>query len=111
VTRVQELEQIRDFFKGLVLTSVLDFCFSFIFLLVIRYYSGWLTLVVLASLLCYAFWSTTVSPVLRTRLNDKFELVHIDTSHFVFNFILLKQKSGYLFASSLQLFQNHILKR
>ncbi len=55
--------------------------------------------------------TVTVSPVLRTRLNDKFELVHIDTSHFVFDFILLKQKSGYLYASSLQLFQKHILKR
>lgn len=72
VARVRELEQIRNFLTGQALTSVLDLCFSFIFLLVMWFYSGWLTLVVLISLPCYAFWSATISPVLRTRLNEKF---------------------------------------
>lgn len=72
VARVRELEQIRNFLTGQALTSVLDLCFSFIFLLVMWFYSGWLTLVVLISLPCYAFWSATISPILRTRLNDKF---------------------------------------
>lgn len=72
VARVRELEQIRNFLTGQALTSVLDLCFSFIFLLVMWFYSGWLTLVVLISLPCYAFWSATISPILRSRLNDKF---------------------------------------
>lgn len=72
VARVRELEQIRNFLTGQALTSVLDLCFSFIFLLVMWYYSGWLTLVVLVSLPLYAIWSATISPILRTRLNDKF---------------------------------------
>ncbi|WP_239350439.1 type I secretion system permease/ATPase [Snodgrassella communis] len=72
VARVRELEQIRNFLTGQALTSVLDLCFSFIFLLVMWFYSGWLTLVVLVSLPCYAIWSATISPVLRSRLNDKF---------------------------------------
>ena len=72
VARVRELEQIRNFLTGQALTSVLDLCFSFIFLLVMWFYSGWLTLVVIISLPCYAFWSATISPILRTRLNDKF---------------------------------------
>ncbi len=72
VARVRELEQIRTFLTGQALTSVLDLCFSFIFLLVMWYYSGWLTLVVLVSLPLYAVWSATISPVLRARLNDKF---------------------------------------
>ncbi len=72
VARVRELEQIRNFLTGQALTSVLDLCFSFIFLLVMWYYSGWLTLVVLVSLPCYALWSATISPILRARLNDKF---------------------------------------
>lgn len=72
VARVRELEQIRNFLTGQALTSVLDLCFSFIFLLVMWFYSGWLTLVVVISLPCYAFWSATISPILRTRLNDKF---------------------------------------
>lgn len=72
VARVRELEQIRSFLTGQALTSVLDLCFSFIFLLVMWYYSGWLTLIVLASLPLYAVWSATISPILRARLNDKF---------------------------------------
>ena len=72
VARVRELEQIRSFLTGQALTSVLDLAFSFIFLLVMWYYSGWLTLVVLASLPLYAIWSALISPILRARLNDKF---------------------------------------
>ena len=72
VARVRELEQIRNFLTGQALTSVLDLCFSFIFIAVMWYYSGWLTLIVLISLPCYAIWSATISPVLRSRLNDKF---------------------------------------
>lgn len=72
VARVRELEQIRNFLTGQALTSVLDLCFSFIFLAVMWYYSGWLTLIVLVSLPLYAFWSASISPVLRARLNEKF---------------------------------------
>ncbi len=72
VARVRELEQIRNFLTGQALTSVLDLCFSFIFIAVMWYYSGWLTLIVLISLPCYAIWSATISPILRSRLNDKF---------------------------------------
>ncbi len=46
--------QIRNFLTGQTLTSVLDLMFSFIFIAVMWYYSGWLTLIVLASLPCYA---------------------------------------------------------
>ncbi|WP_436859016.1 type I secretion system permease/ATPase [Citrobacter tructae] len=72
VARVRELEQIRNFLTGQALTSVIDLFFSFIFIAVMWYYSGWLTLVVLASLPCYAIWSAMLSPVLRARLNEKF---------------------------------------
>lgn len=72
VARMRELEQIRTFLTGQALTSVLDLLFSFIFILVMWQYSVWLTLVVVASLPCYAIWSATISPILRHRLNDKF---------------------------------------
>ncbi len=72
VARVRELEQIRNFLTGQALTSVLDLVFSFIFLIVMWYYSPTLTLVVLASLPAYAFWSAFISPILRARLNEKF---------------------------------------
>lgn len=72
VARLRELEQIRNFLTGQAMTSLLDLVFSFIFIVVMYFYSGWLTLVVLASLPCYAIWSAAISPLLRSRLNDKF---------------------------------------
>lgn len=72
VARVRELEQIRNFLTGQALTSLIDLLFSFIFIAVMWFYSGWLTLAVLASLPCYAIWSATLSPILRARLNEKF---------------------------------------
>ena len=48
VARVRELEQIRNFLTGQALTSVLDLAFSFIFIAVMWFYSGWLTLIVIA---------------------------------------------------------------
>lgn len=72
VARVRELEQIRNFLTGQALTSVLDLLFSFIFIAVMWFYSGWLTLIVVISLPLYAAWSAFITPVLRARLNDKF---------------------------------------
>ena len=72
VARVRELESIRNFLTGQALTSVLDLLFSFVFLAVMFYYSGWLTLIVVISLPCYALWSATLTPMIRARLNEKF---------------------------------------
>ncbi|WP_439840810.1 type I secretion system permease/ATPase [Aeromonas veronii] len=72
VARVRELEHIRGFLTGQALTTVLDLLFSFVFLSVMFYYSGWLTLVVLISLPCYAAWSFLLTPMLRRRLDEKF---------------------------------------
>jgi ATP-binding cassette, subfamily B, bacterial HlyB/CyaB len=72
VARVRELENIRNFLTGQALTSVLDLFFSVVFLAVMLYYSGWLTLIVVLSLPCYAAISFLINPVLRARLNEKF---------------------------------------
>lgn len=72
IARVRELENIRNFLTGQALTSVLDLFFTVIFLAVMFYYSGWLTLIVLLSLPLYALISAGITPVLRKRLNDKF---------------------------------------
>lgn len=72
VARVRELENIRNFLTGQALTTVLDLLFSFVFLSVMFYYSGWLTLIVLISLPCYALWSASLTPMLRHRLDEKF---------------------------------------
>ena len=72
VARVRELEQIRNFLTGQALTSLLDLCFSFIFLTVMWFYSSTLTIVVLCSIPCYIAWSLIITPILRKKLNDKF---------------------------------------
>jgi subfamily B ATP-binding cassette protein HlyB/CyaB len=72
VARVRELENIRSFLTGNALTLVLDLVFSVVFIAVMFYYSGWLTLIVVLSLPCYAAISLAFTPILRNRLNEKF---------------------------------------
>ncbi len=72
VARVRELEHIRQFLTGNAITLVLDLLFSVVFIGVMLFYSGWLTLVVLASLPCYAALSFGITPLLRARLHEKF---------------------------------------
>ena len=72
IARVRELENIRAFLTGQALTSVLDLLFTFVFLAVMIWYSGWLTLIVVLSLPVYALISAWITPILRKRLNDKF---------------------------------------
>jgi subfamily B ATP-binding cassette protein HlyB/CyaB len=72
VARVRELEQIRAFLTGNALTLVLDIAFSFVFLGVMFCYSARLTLYVMLAVPAYALLSIIFTPVLRARLNDRF---------------------------------------
>ncbi|WP_199100956.1 type I secretion system permease/ATPase [Dyella sp. ASV21] len=72
VARVRELENIRSFLTGNAITLVMDVLFSFVFIGVMLLYSGWLTLVVVASLPLYALLSFLLTPALRARLREKF---------------------------------------
>ncbi len=72
IARVRELENIRHFLTGQALTSVLDLLFTVVFLSVMFWYSGWLTLIVVISLPLYALISAFITPVLRKRLDEKF---------------------------------------
>jgi len=72
VARIRELENIRSFLTGNAVTLVLDVLFSVVFLGVMLCYSGWLTLIVVLSIPLYALLSLLFTPVIRTRLNDKF---------------------------------------
>ena len=69
---MRELENIRQFLTGQALTVALDIVFSIVFIGVMVWYSVPLTLVVLASLPCYAALSAGVTPVLRRLLAEKF---------------------------------------
>jgi subfamily B ATP-binding cassette protein HlyB/CyaB len=72
VARVRELENIRSFLTGNTLTLILDVFFSVVFIAVMLFYSGWLTLIVLVSLPLYVLTSVAITPLLRARLNEKF---------------------------------------
>lgn len=72
VARVRELENIRSFLTGNAITLVLDVLFSVVFIAVMFYYSGWLTLVVILSLPLYFVISLLITPMLRARLNESF---------------------------------------
>jgi subfamily B ATP-binding cassette protein HlyB/CyaB len=72
VARVRELENIRQFLTGNAITLVLDLFFSVVFIAVMLYYSGWLTLIVVLSLPCYLMLSVLITPLLRARLHEKF---------------------------------------
>lgn len=72
VARVRELENIRSFLTGNTLTLILDVFFSVVFIAVMLFYSGWLTLIVLISLPLYVLTSVGITPLLRARLNEKF---------------------------------------
>lgn len=72
VARVRELENIRAFLTGNAVTVILDMLFSVVFLAVMSYYSLDLTLIVMASLPCYALLSALYTPLLRGRLHEKF---------------------------------------
>lgn len=72
VARVRELENIRSFLTGNAITVVLDILFSFVFVAVMLFYSGWLTLVVILSLPLYFAVSLLITPLLRARLQESF---------------------------------------
>lgn len=72
VARVRELETIRQFLTGTTVTVVIDLFFTVVFIAVLFFYSGWLTLVVLATIPFYVLLSVTVTPVFRARLHEKF---------------------------------------
>lgn len=72
VARIRELENIRSFLTGNAMTLVLDLAFSFVYLGVMLWYSAWLTLIVVVSIPLYGMLSLMFTPVLRARLNEKF---------------------------------------
>ena len=72
VARVRELENIRHFLTGAPLTSVLDVMFMVVFIAVMFFYSTTLTLVALAALPLFAGLSVLVTPMLRHRLDERF---------------------------------------
>jgi subfamily B ATP-binding cassette protein HlyB/CyaB len=73
VSRLRELDGIRQFLTSSTLTTLIDLAFIGLFLALMWYYSQALTLVVMATLPCYALLSWLVTPMLRESLAERFE--------------------------------------
>jgi subfamily B ATP-binding cassette protein HlyB/CyaB len=73
VTRVRQLETIREFLTSASLTVMVDPLFTFVFLAAMLFYSPMLSIIVLVSLVAYAIVSFAVAGPLRARVEDKFE--------------------------------------
>lgn len=72
VARVRELENIRRFLTGVPMTTLLDAMFIIVYIIVMLFYSTKLTLVTIASIPILALISALVTPVLKSRLDEKF---------------------------------------
>lgn len=72
-TRVNELENIRQFLTGTALTVVLDAVFSVIYIAVMLFYSWLLTIVALATVPLFALLTLIVAPVIRQQSRTKAE--------------------------------------
>lgn len=72
-TRVNELENIRQFLTGTALTVVLDAVFSVIYIVVMLIYSWVLTIVALATVPLFIGLTLFVSPIVRRQLRTKAE--------------------------------------
>ncbi|MBE7382026.1 MAG: peptidase domain-containing ABC transporter [Leptolyngbya sp. SIO1E4] len=72
-SRVNELENIRQFLTGTALTVVLDAIFSVLYIVVMFVYSWLLTLVALAAIPLFVGLTVLVSPIVRRQLRVKAE--------------------------------------
>ena len=73
IARVRELENLRSFMTNISLTVLLDTIFSVVFIVVMAMYSGYLTLIVLAFVLVIAIISFVATPMIKQRLDEKFQ--------------------------------------
>ncbi|WP_294330043.1 type I secretion system permease/ATPase [uncultured Sphingomonas sp.] len=73
VTRVRQLETIREFLTNASLTVMVDPLFTVVFLGAMLFYSPMLFGIVVLSLIAYALVSFSVAGPLRARVEDKFE--------------------------------------
>jgi ATP-binding cassette, subfamily B, bacterial HlyB/CyaB len=72
-TRIAELDRIRQFFTNTALTTILDAVFSLMYIVVMLFYSPFLTAVALSTVPFFVVLSLIVSPIVRRQLREKAE--------------------------------------
>ena len=83
IARVRELDQIRDFITNKSVSVIIDLFFSLVFVGIMFLYSVGLSLLVLLFVFLIAILYLTITPELRKRLNDKFNMGAMSNSYLV----------------------------
>lgn len=83
ITRVRELDQIREFITNKSISVILDVFFSFVFIAMMFLYSPALTFLVLGFVFVIAFLYLLITPELRSRLEKKFQMGAQSNSYLV----------------------------
>ena len=83
IARVRELDQIREFITNKSVSVIIDLFFSFVFLIVMFVYSRVLTFIVLGIVALIAVLYLVVTPELRARLENKFQMGAQSNSYLV----------------------------
>jgi subfamily B ATP-binding cassette protein HlyB/CyaB len=73
IARMREVESVRAFITGTGLTTLLDLFFVVIFISVMFLFSPFLTLIVIATLPIFFLVAFIMTPLLKDRLDDKYE--------------------------------------
>ncbi|MFA6413634.1 MAG: type I secretion system permease/ATPase [Syntrophales bacterium] len=73
IARVRELENLRQFMTNISLTVLLDTVFSMLFVVIMAVYSVYLTMIVLLIVLAIALISFFATPIIKARLDEKFQ--------------------------------------
>lgn len=81
--RVRELDTIREFITNKAVSVIIDVFFSLVFVGVMLLYSVTLTLIVLAFVAVIACLYLTITPELRRRLEQKFQMAAVSNSYLV----------------------------
>ncbi|MDT8899787.1 peptidase domain-containing ABC transporter [Anaeroselena agilis] len=72
VARVRELENVRQFVTGSGLSVLLDSVFTVVYIVVMFFYSPFLSVIALIALPLFVALNAVVTPIYRRRLNEKF---------------------------------------
>lgn len=83
IARVREMETIRNFLTGSTLTLMIDLLFLFVFLFVMFLFSKTLFLIVLVSLPLFFLVSFFVTPMMKSKLEDKHQKLSENQSFLV----------------------------
>lgn len=73
IARVRELENLRQFMTNISLTVLLDTLFSVLFVVIMAIYSIYLTMIVLLFVFAIALISFFATPMIKVRLDEKFQ--------------------------------------